>query len=70
MQRLMAEVRCWRRKPVECGTVVRDQDDQVVINDHKMHATCVESRPAATSRRAELDALNQLAKGNGRATVV
>ncbi len=53
-----------------CGTVVRDEDDQVVIDDHKLHAACVESRPAAKSRRAELDALNQLAQGNGRATVV
>ena len=52
---------------------VRD-DDKVVVDGEQLHAGCVESPQVAkrrrSGRRSEVDALNQLAQGLGRATVV
>jgi len=57
-----------------CGTAVRPEDDKVVVDGEQLHAGCVESPQAAKRRRSvhgsEVDALNQLAQGSGRATVV
>jgi hypothetical protein len=57
-----------------CGTAVRPDDDLVVVDGQQLHAGCVELPSAAKRRksgdRSEVDTLNQLAQGNGRATVV
>ena len=35
----------------ECGSIVRGEDDQVVVDGHTLHAGCVESHKEPKSRR-------------------